>query len=129
MNNIFAFAVKQRHIECLRLSLLRIQPLHLKLWILLLTVTKHLKAVILPLIIHQKDTNPLIRIITLINGTDTLLQRIHRIIDRDDQRNLRIDRRLYDLFMKYMLLDQDKHTSKRRYDLHHHRNDDPCRPE
>ena len=42
----------------------------------MLTFTKHLKAVILPLIIYQKNTDFLIGIITLINGTDTLFQRI-----------------------------------------------------
>lgn len=46
---------------------------------------EHLKTIILPLIINQKDTDTVTWIITFINRSKTWLQRIHRIIDGYDQ--------------------------------------------
>ena len=84
IDNILALAVIQRQIQRPGLALRGVQPLHAQFRKLLLALGVHLKAAVLPLVIHQEHPDALPGIGAVVNGFQTAVQRVRRVVHGDD---------------------------------------------
>ena len=83
MHNILAVAIVNGKIQCARLSLLGVHPLHIKTAVLFLTFGVNGKAVIRSLVVYKKHPDFLVWIFAVINRADTFFKSALGIIDRN----------------------------------------------
>ena len=129
VDDVLAARAVQGLVEGLRLALGRAHPLHMDVGEALLAAGIHLKAVVRAAVVHQEDLDALVGIGALVDRRQARLERVRRVVDGDDQRNVgRVGQLDVGVPALEAPLYEHEHAGYRGDDLYDDGDDDPSRP-
>ena len=129
MDDVFALAVINGKVEGARLALLGVQPLHQQVGEHPLAFGEDRKTVVLALVVDQEKPNLAVLIVAVVDGADAGFQRVHGVIYRNDNGNLRVENWFDDFPGVRPALDEHDDAADGGDDLHNQREYNPSAPE